>query len=88
MPIQDNSGEIFGMLINRQGVVPDPSKIDALKNLPEPKSEPLLQSFLGMVNYLSQFDPKIADLTHYLRALLKKNNEFTWNDYHLKDLNA
>ena len=32
----------FGMLLNRQGVVPDPGKIDALKNFPEPKSEPLL----------------------------------------------
>lgn len=47
------SGRFFGMLLNRQGVVPYPSEINALKNLPEPKSEPLLQSFLGMVNYLS-----------------------------------
>ena len=50
--------KFFGMLLNRQGVAPNPGKIDALRNLPEPKSEALLQSFLGMVNYLSQFDPK------------------------------
>ena len=31
---------------------PDPAKIQALKSLPEPKDEKLLQSFLGMVNYL------------------------------------
>ena len=40
--------------------------------LPEPKDKKLLQSFLGMVNYLSRFDPNIANLTHNLRELLKK----------------
>ena len=79
----------FGKLLNRQSVVPNPAKIDALKRLPEPKTEALLQSFLGLVNYLSKFDPKIAhliaDLTHNLRDLLKKNNEFLWNGSHSKD---
>ena len=45
--------KFFGMMLNRQGVVPDPAKIEALKSLPEPRTENLLQSFLGIVNYLS-----------------------------------
>ena len=45
--------KFFGLILTRDGIVPDPSKIMALKNLPEPKDEKLLQSFLGMVNYLS-----------------------------------
>ena len=45
--------KFFGMMLNRQGVVPDPAKIDVLKRLSEPKTEALLQSFLGIVNYLS-----------------------------------
>ena len=69
----------------RDGVVPDPAKIEALKKLPEPKNESLLQSFLGIVNYLSWFDPHIADLTHNLRPLLKKNAEFIWTDVHSID---
>lgn len=62
------------MLLNRQGVIPDPAKIEPLLNLPEPKTEALLQSFLGIVNYLLWFDPKIADLTHRFRSLLEKSN--------------
>ena len=58
--------KFFGMVLNRQGVVPDPAKIEALLKLPEPKTEALLQSFLGMINYLSRFEPKIANLTHRL----------------------
>ena len=64
--------KFFGLILSRQGVSPDPAKIEALKLLPEPKDEKLLQSFLGMVNYLSCFDPNIANLTHNLHELLEK----------------
>ena len=75
----------FGMMLTRQGVVPDLAKIEVLKKLSEPKTENLLQSFLGIVNYLSRFDPRIADFTHSLRCLLKKSNEFIWTSTHTTD---
>ena len=62
----------FGLMLTGQGVVPDSAKIEALRELPEPRMENLLQSFLGIVNYLSRFTPKIADLTHNLRGTVKK----------------
>ena len=77
--------KFFGMMLNRQGVVPDPAKIEALKRLPKPRTENLLQSFLGIMNYLSRFDPKIVDLTHNLKGLLKKDNKFIWNKMHSRD---
>ena len=80
--------KIFRIMLTRQGVVPDPAKIEALRKLPEPKMENLLQSFLGIVNYLSRFDSQIANLTHNLSSLLKKGNEFSWNETHSKDFKA
>ena len=77
--------KFFGMVLNRQGVVPEPAKIEVLLKLPEPKTEALLQSFLGMINYLSRFEPKITNLTHRLRSLLKKSNEFIWTGAHSDD---
>ena len=77
--------KFFGMVLNRQGVIPDPANIEALLKLPEPKTEALLQSFLSMINYLSRFEPKITDLTHRLRSLLKKSNEFIWTEAHSDD---
>ena len=77
--------KFFGMVLNRQGVIPDPAKIEALLKMPEPKIEALLQSFLGMISYLLRFEPKIADLTQRLRSLLKKSNEFIWTDAHSDD---
>ena len=66
------SVKIFGLVLSRNGVSPDHAKIQAFKLLPEPKDEKLLQSFLGIVNYLSRFNPNITNLTHNLRDLLKK----------------
>ena len=70
--------KFFGLILLRQGVLPDPAKIEALRKLPEPRDEKLLQSFLGMVNCLSRFNPNIASLTHNLRELLKKGSEPRW----------
>ena len=73
------------MMLNRQGVVPDPVKIQVCLSYQNQRPEALLQSFLGMINYLSRLDPKVADLTHKPRSLLKKSNEFIWIDVHLED---
>ena len=53
----------YGVMLTKDGVKPDPRKIQANKQLPEPKSEALLQLFLGIVNYLSRFSPNIAKMT-------------------------
>ena len=78
----------YGVTFSAEGVKPDPRKIDAIKNLPEPRTEALLQSFLGIVNYLSRFSPNIAKMMCNLRALLKKNTEFLWLPQHSVNFKA
>ena len=60
---KQDSISFYGVTLSSDGVKPDPRKIEAIKYLPEPKSEALLQSFLGIVNYLSRFSPNIAKMT-------------------------
>ena len=66
---KQDSIRFYGVTLSSDGVKPDPRKIDAIKNLPEPKTEALLQSFLGIVNYLSQFSPNITKMMTNLRSL-------------------
>ena len=40
-----------------QGMWPDPTKIQALQDLPAPDSQTKLQSFLSLINYLQPFYP-------------------------------
>ena len=72
----------YGVTLSAEGVKPDPRKKEAIKNLPVSRTEALLQSFLGIVNYLSRFSPNIAKMTCNLKALLRKNTEFLWLPQH------
>ena len=72
----------FGHLIGKDGVRPDPSKIQAIQQMSPPNNVKDLMSFLGLVTYLNRFSPNIATLTSSLRALLKQGTEFQWSPSH------
>ena len=63
-----DSISFYGATLSAEDVKPDPRKIDAIRNLPEQRTEALLQLFLGIVNYLSRFSPNIAKMMCNLRA--------------------
>ena len=73
---------IFGMLIGADCIRTDPKKIDALNCLPLPGNVREMQLFLGIVNYLSRFSPKIANLRGSLRPLVKKGNVYKTEKHH------
>ena len=56
----------------------DPSKIKAITEMPTPKDVADVRRFLGMVNYVGKFSPRIADLTQPIRDLLKADNDWAW----------
>ena len=53
-----------------------------------PKDKQQLQSFLGMVNYMGTFIPNLSHHTEPLRAMLKKDNVFHWEDQQTGVLSA
>ena len=55
---------------------PDPTKIQALQDLPTPDNHKQLQSFLGLINYLQPFLPNLASKTTFLREQI---SSWDWN---------
>ena len=47
--------------------------------MPAPKNITELQRFMGMVNQLAMYIPKLADINAPLRALLRKDNVWVWD---------
>lgn len=82
--IKSKSISFFGMIYNENGVSPDPEKLKDLQNMPYPTCKKELQEFLGLITYLSPFIPNLADKTHTIRGLLKKDAPFMWEDHHKK----
>ena len=69
----------FGHVITDTGLKVDSEKVKAITSLQYPKSKAELETVLGMVNYLQKISPHLADITISLRALLKKDVEFVFD---------
>ena len=77
--VKSKSVKFFGCVYDKHGAHPDPSKVSAIKEMPAPQNKGELQSFLGMVTYLSPFIPQLSSHTATLRGLLKTDVEYSWN---------
>ena len=65
----------LGHIISAEGVKPDPRKVEASTKMPIPTNKTELQQFMGVVNYLGKFIPRLSDETAPLRELVKKDVE-------------
>ena len=66
----------YGAVFTAQGMQSDPSKIQALQDLPAPNLQTKLQSFLGLINYLQPFIPGLSNKTAFLQEQLA---QWDWN---------
>ena len=68
----------LGQIIDGNGIRIDPGKVKAIVEMAEPTDVPELRRFLGKVNQLMKFCLDLAEKTHALRELLKKQNAWIW----------
>ena len=64
------------------GCKPAQSKITAIVKMPSPSSKKEVQSFIGMINYLSKFSPRLTKLAEPIRELMKEKVPFNWGLEH------
>ena len=74
----------FGHILTTDGIEPDPDKVSAIRDMPPPTSKAELETFLGMVTYLSKFSPNLSEATSPMRQLLAKNIQFVWEEPQIK----
>ena len=74
----------LGYIVSRNGLEPDPSKIESIKDWPIPQTVKDVQSFLGLANYYRRFIKGFSQLAAPLTELTKKDKSFDW-DHGCKD---
>jgi hypothetical protein len=70
----------LGHVVNRNGVAPDPSKITAIKNFPQPRTVRDVRAFLGLSGYYRGFVRNYAAMNRTLTQLTKIDEKFMWTD--------
>ena len=72
------SVDFLGHRLSAAGIEILPERVASLTQTPQPSSLKELQAFLGAVNYLAQFLPRLASLVEPLRYRSRKNQDFIW----------
>ena len=75
-----------GHLITADGIKLDPSKVQAIIEMPYPSNKDELATFLGMANFLSKYIPNLSSLNYPLREL-GKQTVFEWTNEHATAMN-
>ena len=70
--------QYMGHTLSNEGLKIDKSKIEAITRISPPNNVKELKMFMGVINYVSKFIPKISEETKCLRELEKKNVCWTW----------
>ena len=78
--------KLLGFLVSDKGREVGPSKIKAIFEMPPPKSEKEIRSFLGRLQYISRFITKLTSTCEPIFKLLRRNEPHAWNDECQKSL--
>ena len=69
----------YGHVISSEGLKVCPDKVTAILNMPTLANRAKLETLLGMITYLTKFQPNLAEVTSPMRELLRKDVEFRWD---------
>ena len=77
----------MGHEIDETGIKQNKEEVEAIQKLKSPKNTKELKSFLGAIQYLAKFLPKLLEMTDRPQTLLKKIEPRLWGEEQENDFN-
>ena len=74
------SGKLLGHIVSERGIEVDPEKIQAILDMPAPRTEREIRDFLGKFQHINRFIARLTDICKPIFRLLRKNQPIVWND--------
>ena len=68
----------YGVRIGEEGLKPDPEKIRAILEMPDPTDTDAIKRLTGMLNFLSPFIPNKSSVIGPVSSLLKAGTPWNW----------
>lgn len=78
--IQHNQSEVnyLGHIVSKDGLKPDPEKVKAIEQMPNPENKEGIQRLIGSLNFLRSYIPNVSTVTQPIRELLKADAAWNW----------
>lgn len=73
---------LLGHVVSPQGLRPNPEKVQAVTEWPQPKNKKQVRKFLGLCSYYRRFIEGFAKIAGPLHALTGSEVEWRWEDVH------
>ena len=70
----------LGHIMGRNGISPDPTKVEKIKSFPEPQNLKELRGALGLFSYYRKFVKNFSNIAKPMLMLLKKDTPFIWTE--------
>ena len=72
--------EYLGYIITRNGIKPQPKKVEAIQRIAPPTTKKELRRFIGMVNYYRDMWERRSHLLAPLASLTSKSSKWKWTE--------
>eukprot|EP00253_Pinus_taeda_P015204 PITA_15204 len=82
-----SEGKLLGHIISKDGIRIDPTWVEAIQQLEQPRSKKEIQSFNGKLNFLRRFIPNLAEHLREITNMLKEDSELKWTEEVVKYFN-
>src|SRR5271167_968001 len=70
----------LGHVVGRNGIKPDPTKIEKIKNFPVPTNVTQVRATLGLFSYYRRFIKDFSRIARPINMLLQKDIPFEWTE--------
>ena len=74
--------DFFGETCTISSQKPEKNKVTAITKMPVPTNKKQVQSFIGMINYMSKFSARLSEIVEPIRELAKHKELFNWGLEH------
>ena len=71
----------LGFIVSKDGISPDPAKVEAIVSWPIPRNVSEVRGFLGLAGWCRVFVKEYAIITEALTKLTRKSEEFAWSKF-------
>ena len=75
-----SGGKFLGYMVTPRGIKPNPKKVQAILDLPEPSMPKQIQALMGRMTALNRFISKSSDKGLPFFKLLRKTKPFAWDE--------